>query len=440
MLTITGFEKGSVLKRLGFLKGDAIEAFDGYSVVDELDYIFYDSKDEFEIRAVRNGEYFVRRVIKKDGEVMGVLFDGGAIEPIECRNKCLFCFVDQMRPDMRKTLYIKDDDYRLSFMGGNYITLTNLSGGDIDRIKRLKLSPLYVSVHAYDGAVRRRLLGNRFAGLFFDILRDLGSSGICFHAQIVLLEGINDGAVLEETVEELYKLSYVLSVAIVPVGLTRYRDSLPDILPVSRECAEKVVGFSEEFAKKALADRGSAFVWCADELYLRAFHELPAAKFYGDFCQLENGVGMISKFIEEAKSFVPKARRSAGKRGPEQKVIKAELITGESFYPFLHALAAYFSERMPEVKLKAVKIRNDFFGDGVTVAGLLTGRDIAEQLKPDADTDAVLIPAAALREGCDTFLDGVTLSELSELIGKRIYASPDDGGEFARLLYELRRA
>jgi NifB/MoaA-like Fe-S oxidoreductase len=385
-----------------------------------------------------------------------------------------------MKKGMRETLYVKDDDYRLSFISGNYITLTNLSDGETERIKRLKLSPLYVSVHAFDAGVRRMMLGNRFAGRLFAILKEFGEAGVRCHTQIVLVEGVNDGRILEETVEELYKMPSVLSVAIVPVGLTGHRGGLHKIEPLSVGCIDRTVDFAESFAKKVKNDgeRGSAFVWCADEMYIRAGRKLPPFEYYEDFCQIENGVGLAARFVYDARDYFAeyegkddekegfsfaegnsekdikgefidggalyndggKEVLSFGEENGErerknsEKSFKIEMVTGAAFYKIMVETAAFFEERIRNLKIRVTKIKNNFFGESVTVAGLLTGFDIAEQFKPMDDTDLVLIPKAMLKEFDDVFLDGTTVGELAEKLGKRVAASPSDGYELAEFL------
>ncbi|MDR2046905.1 MAG: DUF512 domain-containing protein [Clostridiales bacterium] len=478
MPVITGFERNSVLKKYGFKKGDEIIAFDGFKYTDYLDYIFYDAKDGFTVTAARGGERFTKRIEKSGGQSMGANFDGEEIEPVSCRNKCVFCFVDQMRRGMRETLYVKDDDYRLSFISGNYITMTNLSQCEIERIKRLRLSPLYISVHAFDGAVRAKMLGNRFAGGLFGILKDLGGAGVFFHTQTVLVEGVNDGKILEETVAELFKLPCVLSVAIVPVGLTRFREGLSDIKPLSAACIGRTISFAERFAAYAREERGTAFVWCGDEMYIKAGKELPPAEYYEDFCQIENGIGLAPRFIRGVREAIGDfinygvengasggindgaETKKGGADGSAKKsindntngdinnaenaetkklkTVKIEAVTGVSFYGVMKELAAFIEEKVGFIGIKVTKIINNFFGETVTVAGLITGADIAAQFKPDCGTDYVLIPKTMLKEFENVFLDGMSVDELSRILMKKVLVSPSDGYEFAELLLSLR--
>jgi NifB/MoaA-like Fe-S oxidoreductase len=558
MAIIMGFEKGGILKKYGFKKGDDITAFDGFEYTDYLDYLFFDAKDEFDVTVLRaadgsdggiavgaleRGVEVVAKRIKKEArqsadtifdgsnggiavgarecgvevvtkhikksarQSMGAIFENEDISPVSCRNKCIFCFVDQMKQGMRETLYVKDDDYRLSFISGNYITLTNMSAKEIRRVKRLKLSPLYVSVHAFDAAVRQKMLGNRFAGRLFAILKELGEADVFCHTQIVLVEGVNDGEILEETVGELYKLPSVLSVAIVPVGLTGFRSGLPEIKPLSLDLINRTIDFAENFAKKADENgrgeanetdsisngkqdggRGSAFVWCSDEMYIRAGRDLPPFEYYGDFCQIENGVGLAARFIHDARDYffgyggmygeggrlscksvenesgyfpcksadgesegvsfaegsaadkeTLKIRLSDKKKnsqndGEAKKILKIEMITGASFHKIMTETAVFFEKMIKNVKIKVTAIKNNFFGESVTVAGLITGVDIAAQFKPEDDTDLILIPQTMLREFEDVFLDGTTVGGLSEALGKKITVSPSDGYDLAEFL------
>jgi NifB/MoaA-like Fe-S oxidoreductase len=494
--------------------------------------------NEKAIGDIRKGqaETFTIRIKKSAGQSMGAIFEDDEICPIQCRNKCIFCFVDQMKKGMRETLYVKDDDYRLSFISGNYVTLTNLSAREIDRIKRLKLSPLYVSVHAFDAEVRKKMLGNRFAGRLLGILKEFGEAGVLCHTQIVLVEGVNDGKILEETVGELYKLPSVLSVAIVPVGLTGYRGGLHKIEPLGVGCINKTIDFAESFAKKAKdGARGSAFVWCADEMYIRADRNFPPFEYYEDFCQIENGVGLAARFVYDTRDYFGECGNFSFREGQEndgecikietetdgtiyenaekgnfsfrkerendreflkietetdgslcenaekgsfsfrkerendreclkieteidgtvcenaekksfsfrkerendRECIKIETVTGAAFYKIMVETAAFFEEKIKNIKIKVTKIKNNFFGESVTVAGLLTGADIAEQFEPSDDTDLVLIPKTMLKEFDDVFLDGMTVGELEKALGKKVAASPSDGYDLAEFLERI---
>ncbi|MDR1906336.1 MAG: DUF512 domain-containing protein [Clostridiales bacterium] len=441
MSKILRFEKGSVLKKNGFLPGDEITAFDGFSYTDYLDYIFFDAKDEFDVTVKRGEENITKHIKKREGQSMGAELLNCEITPASCRNKCIFCFVDQLKADMRETLYVKDDDYRLSFISGNYITLTNLNRCDIERIKRLRLSPMYISVHAYDKTVRERMLKNRFAGELFDILDELAKAGIKFHTQIVLVEGVNDGAILKETIEKLYYMrDSVLSAAIVPVGLTKFRDNLQGLKPLSLECVTDALNFAEGFAATAKKESGSSFVWCSDEMYIKAKRQIPEYDYYEDFPQIENGVGLVARFIREGEEFFEFDGGAEEKRLDEEPkkagALKIELVTGVSFFEIMKKTATFFEKKIQGLTLKVACVVNNFFGETVTVAGLITGTDIAEQLKPDVDTDFIFVPRVMLKEFEDVFLDGMTVTELKKALGKNIEISPAGAYELAEMLYE----
>ncbi|MEG2002512.1 MAG: DUF512 domain-containing protein [Clostridia bacterium] len=416
MLTIKTVENGSIGNELKLKSGDILLSFDEIEVVDELDYLFYNDKTEFTMQVQRKKKIFDFEIEKDEDESLGLDF----VEELTtrtCHNKCIFCFVDQMPKGFRETLYCKDDDYRFSFISGNYITLTNDTPKDLQRIMRLKLSPLYVSVHATEKNLRIAMLKNKFAGDIMEQLRQLTAAGIDIHTQVVLCKNINDGEHLQKTMEDLFSLyPKVKSLAIVPVGLTKYRDNLAEIEPSDKEFAEKVIDQVTRFSGKAFIRTGERFVFCSDEFYCLANREVPSGAFYGDYPQIENGVGLIRKFVDEFDN----ARRF-DKVFSDKKTL---IITGKSFYPTMKKLVESVS--CPH---KVQMIENTLFGETVTVAGLLTAKVILNQINLDK-IDRILLPQNVLREFKNEFLDDITLEQFKQKTQKEVVICENDGAKF----------
>lgn len=385
---------------MGLKGGDAILSFNKEGSADILDYLYYNAQDKFTLTVLtEEGETVDIDIEKYPEESLGLEFDDGAhISPRKCANKCIFCFVDQLPPDARKTLKIKDDDYRLSFAVGNYITLTNLTNYDIRRIIKMKLSPLYVSVHATDPAVRRYMLGNEKAGDISDKIKTLTEGGIIMHCQIVLCPEVNDNGVLENTLKDLYKFYPRLkSVAVVPVGLTAHRENLPRLAPVTREDAIKAIEICSPY---------EGFACCSDEMYLLADIPLPPYESYGEFEQIENGVGLMRKFEHEfyrsfSEDVIPAKRQVA-------------VVCGTSAYGFIKKLTGDFCRKYGLSGAKVFPVKNRYFGECVTVSGLVCGGDIAKQLKGKTEGWEVIIPRCMLKEFDNVFLDGMDLITLEK--------------------------
>lgn len=417
MAKIIAVQKGGIGEELGLEIGDELLGFNGEQIVDVLDYAFYDSQEEFTLNLrTKQGEKVDIDIEKEEDESLGLELDESVqLEPMRCKNKCLFCFVDQLPKGMRDTLYVKDDDYRLSFVSGNYVTLSNIGQKELDRIAKLRLSPLYISVHAFDREIKTKLVSNPESAKVFDKMDFLANHGITMHTQIVLCKNLNDGKVLDKTLEELYKrYPSVKTVAVIPVGLTGHRQKLYPLESFGKEDAVKVIAQVEDFNKKA----GGEFCWCSDEFYIKAEKQLPPYESYGDFDQIENGVGLCAEFEEEFLSALDEVGGS-----------KAELhiasVTGQSFKDILKNLCEKLKDKYPNVNLRVKDIYNDFFGRSITVAGLITAGDIIKQFK-DAP-EYTIIPSNMLREFTDTFLDGITVSELETALGTHIVVS--HGGE-----------
>lgn len=417
MAKIIAVQKGGIGEEIGLEIGDELLGFNGEQIVDVLDYAFYDSQEEFTLNLrTKQGEKVDIDIEKEEDESLGLELDESVqLKPMRCKNKCLFCFVDQLPKGMRDTLYVKDDDYRLSFVSGNYVTLSNIGQKELDRIAKLRLSPLYISVHAFDREIKTKLVSNPESAKVFDKMDFLANHGITMHTQIVLCKNINDGKVLDKTLEELYKrYPSVKTVAVIPVGLTGHRQKLYPLESFGKEDAVKVIAQVEGFNKKV----GGEFCWCSDEFYIKAEKQLPPYESYGDFDQIENGVGLCAEFEEEFLSALDEV-------GGSKAELNIASVTGQSFKDILKSLCEKLKDKYPNVNLRVKDIYNDFFGRSITVAGLITAGDIIKQFK--GAPEYTIIPSNMLREFTDTFLDGITVSELEKALGTHIVVS--HGGE-----------
>jgi len=415
-----------------------LAAINGTPIKDVLDYQFHSYDADLMVTTkTEDGEWKIVSVRKGDGEDLGLQFPTYLMDkPRGCANRCIFCFIDQLPAGMRETLYFKDDDIRLSFLTSNYISLTNLTDAELTRMLRLKVSPINISVHATDPAVRTMMLGNLRAGRCMDVMRQFRDAGITMNAQIVLCPGINDGAVLERSMADLAGLwPRLQSVSVVPVGLTAHRDDLYNLAPVSPELAREMVAQVETFAARCLAEYGSRIFFCGDELYLRGDLPLPEEDAYEGYPQLENGVGLMRSF--EAEFLDALDERSARCRPYIDPPLPFSIATGVASAPFLQDLLATAAEKCGKIEGCVYAIRNDFFGHDVTVAGLVTGQDIAAQLK-DKDLGArLLIPKSMFREGEGIFLDDMTVDALAETLGVPVVAVDVDGGAFLGAIIPL---
>lgn len=401
-------------------KGDDVKAFCGRKFEDILDYIYADSLSEGDLTVCRNGMteniVFVK---KNEYDTLGLEFDDSVeIKPRECRNNCIFCFVRQLPQGLRDTLYVKDDDYRLSFISGSYITGTNLNENDIQRIIDYRLSPLYVSVHATDEEVRKFLLGVKKCPPQIELLDRLIKAGITIHAQIVLVGGINDGKQLEKSLADLYEVG-VSTVAVVPVGLTGHREGRYHIDPLTREQARAAIELTEDFYRKHVG-----FCYCSDEMYQIAGLPVRDAEYYGEYEQIENGVGLIPKFTSELCDALSVS--------PDKKIKrKVGIFTGVSGESTMLKARDLIREKYPDVEINVYVVKNDFFGRSVTVTGLVTATDIIAQYGDvNFEEDFLMIPSVMMKEFEDVFLDGVTLKSLSKRLKKKIVVSHCGGDDF----------
>lgn len=407
-LPIFRLEPGSIAEEMGLKPGDRVIAINGEPVRDIIDFRFLESEETLTVNVKKaTGEEWLLEIEKDYDRSLGIDFGAqGFGNTIRCTNKCVFCFVDQMPPGMRKTLYIKDDDYRLSFWCGNFITLTNLGKEELERIVKQRLSPLYISVHTTNAALREKMLGNPKAGLVMEQLRYLAGAGIEMHAQVVLCPGLNDGKELERTAADLAGLwPAVSSLAVVPVGLTRFRQNLYPLRPVTPEEARRLVHWVGLMQEEYLRKLEYPFIFASDEFYLQSGEPIPSDERYAGFPQVENGVGLTRLFLdewEEVQNDLP------GKVFP----LKATIVTGVLGEKVLSPVTARLNKiEGLEIKVKAIK--NYFFGKQVTVAGLVTGIDILKQVKPGETGGLLVLPAVMLRNGEDVFLDNLTPADLA---------------------------
>ena len=405
---IKKIEEGSIAQELGLVPGDRLLAINGQQIRDIFDYQYEIQEGYVELLIEKtDGEQWLYEVEKDCEEELGAVFESGLMDEYHsCSNRCCFCFIDQMPPGMRETLYFKDDDSRLSFLQGNYITLTNMDRQELERVARYHFSPINVSVHTIDPELRCRMLHNRFAGDIMDKLHFLAQAGIEMNGQVVLCRGINDGAVLEQTVDGLAGLwPHMRSLSVVPVGLTRYRDGLEPLEPFGKKEAEVLLDAVGVWQERLRKETGVGFVYASDEWYLLAGRPLPSQEMYDGYPQLENGVGMLRLLEEELAE-------ALWEMGGDEREICGAVATGLLAAPFLEKYMERIQERFPRVRIRVYPIENRFFGESITVSGLLTGQDIWEQLKERDLGEKLLLPCNMLRSGEEVFLDDWTVSEI----------------------------
>ena len=405
-LEIESVDTDSPAAKAGLQGGDIILSINSCPLHDVIDFMFNKGTDELEIEFMRNAAVKKTFITLEDDSDLGI-----TVKPFKvktCRNNCIFCFVKQLPKGLRKSLYIKDEDYRLSFLYGNYMTLSNISNEDRKRILEQRLSPLYISVHTTNRALRNKMLGNLKAQDIMKELKFFSANKIRMHLQIVLCPGFNDGTELQNTIRDVYKFyPYVSSIAVVPVGLTRHRKLQLQL--VTKNIALESIKIVESFQKRFRKKHGESIVYCADEMYIKAEKAFPPLKDYGNLSQIENGVGMVPLFTNQAKKVrIPKT--ISGKKS-------FITFTGMSFFPYLAKFINRFTEN-ENVNITLVPIKNEFFGESVTVTGLLTGRDIIKALHGNADSyDILIVPEVVLKEGDNVFLDNVSLREIEDATG-----------------------
>jgi putative radical SAM enzyme (TIGR03279 family) len=411
-------------EKAGILKNDEIISINGREITDVLDYRFAIQSKKLSI-IFKRGLEELQVNIRKSSEFsdIGLEFETYLMDKHHsCKNKCIFCFVDQMPKGMRDTLYFKDDDSRLSFLFGNYITLTNLTEKEADRICEMHISPINISVHTMNPELRVKMMKNKNAGDSLKLIKKFYEAGILMNTQLVLCPGINDGEELRYSLNELAKFSPCInSIAAVPVGITKFRDNLEKLDIYTKETAGEVIDIIDEFnAHYSFFNEGKILAFASDEFYLLAEREFPTEDYYGEYSQLDNGVGMCTLLKSEFMSALDESKPEAINR-------EITIATGESAYSLLCDLVSHLKEKFIGLKVNVIKVENEFFGKTVTVAGLLTGQDLKEQLQNKALGEELLIPRVSLRNEGDKFLDDVTLTELSQFLNIKVTPVENDG-------------
>ncbi len=422
---IAQISEGSPAELAGLIPGDIITKINNVTLVDIFDYHYYSDEANITVEVLHeNGQTEEIVVQKEEGEDLGVIFCNGLMDDYKsCSNKCAFCFIDQMPPGMRDTLYFKDDDTRLSFLQGNYVTLTNMKMADLDRIIAYKLGPINISVHATNPELRTKLLHNRFAGDILDKIRKLYEAEIPMNAQVVACPGLNDGEELDRTISDLLEFAPVMSsMSVVPVGITKFRNGLFPLRTYTAEEAGKVIDQIEHWQNIAMEKIGNHFVQASDEWYILAGRPLPEADRYDGFIQLENGVGMLRLLKEEVLDALEDIKKPFFMRKR-----KCTIATGKLAAPFMKELADLITEKYNKISVEVIAINNDFFGEEITVSGLITGQDLISQLKDKDLGDNLLLSCTMLRSGEEVFLDDITLAELESSLQVKTRIVQSDG-------------
>ena len=431
---IKEIESGSIAEELELAPGDELISINEKEIKDVFDY-HYLIKDEFLTVVIRkpDGEEWELEIEKEFEDDLGIVFEEGLMDSYRsCRNKCIFCFIDQMPPGMRETLYFKDDDARLSFLQGNYITLTNMTEDEIERILFYKLSPINISVHTTNEELRCRMLHNRFAGSALEKMKKLKDGGITMNGQIVLCKGWNDGEELEKTIHDLGAfLPELQSVSVVPVGLTKYRKGLAELEKFTKEDSLKVLETIHRWQGIFLRHYHTRLIYAGDEWYISAGLPIPDADSYEGYPQLENGVGMLRSFRDEYTEQLKELK------GDERRK-ELSMVTGVLAAPYMEELLKELTDRFPNITVKLYTIRNDFFGEDITVAGLITGGDIITQLKGLPLGEYLLLPDVLLRNGETVLLDDVTVEQIENSLQTRIRIVQSDGNSFIQSIIDTK--
>ncbi|MBQ8552067.1 MAG: DUF512 domain-containing protein [Clostridia bacterium] len=433
MVTITGVERASLAEKHGIKAGDILISINGHNIRDVLDYQFRLCEKKVTLQIHREAELFDVTIRKNEYGDIGLCFETYLMDKkLSCRNKCVFCFIDQLPAGMRDSLYFKDDDSRLSFLMGNYITLTNLSDADVERIIEMKTSPINISVHTTNPELRVKMMKNKRAGEVLDYMRRFAEAGITLNCQIVLCKGLNDGEELLRSMRDLALLHPHLSgVSIVPAGITDHRDGLYPLEPFTPEETAAVIDTVDEFAAECMKKYGSRLFFCSDEMYLSCGRELPDEEYYEGYPQIENGVGMIRSMqceFDDELEFLSDYDL--------EKPRRMSIATGFAAYDFIKSLSDELMRRVKTLDITVYRIRNDFFGKNITVAGLITGKDLCAQLSGKTLGEKLIIPSVMLRAERDMFLDSMTVGELSEKLGVEVVTSDSTGMDFiSSILY-----
>ena len=433
-------QSGSIAEELGIEPGDRLLEIDGNVIEDIFDYQFYVEAEELVVLVEKpDGEQWEMEIEKEADEGLGIEFEEGLMDEYHsCHNKCIFCFIDQMPPGMRETLYFKDDDSRLSFLQGNYITLTNMSDKDVERIVRYRLEPINISFQTTNPELRCKMLHNRFAGEALKKVDILYQGGIEMNGQIVLCKGVNDKDELKRSIEDLMKyLPFMRSVSVVPVGLTKYREGLYPMTPFTKEDAREVIRVIHKWQEKVYKEYGTHFIHAGDEWYLLAEMEVPQEESYDGYIQLENGVGMMRLLRDEFYHAFEELQESEEYPKLKEGIARTFTIaTAKLAYPTIQEFADRITEAFPKVKITVACIRNDFFGETITVSGLITGKDLMEQLEGRDLGDCLLLPCNMLRSGKNVFLDDVTVEEVEERLKTPVQIIDEPGSDLVKAVVE----
>ena len=419
--------KGSAAYRAGIKAGDTLVSLNGEEIVDVLDYRFYQNDTKIIVGFLNaKGRLKTKTVKKKAEDELGLCFETYLMDKQHsCKNKCIFCFIDQLPKGMRDSLYFKDDDSRLSFLFGNYITLTNLTEHEVSRIIKMHISPVNISVHTTNPELRVKMMKNKQAGEALKIMRRFNEAGIRMNCQLVLCPDYNDGEELKRTLKDLSAMiDNIGSIAAVPVGLTKFREGLTELKSFDKKGALEVIEILDFFGEASLKETGERKFFASDEFYILAEKPIPEAEFYGDFLQLENGVGLWALLRDEAN----RATHDLGECNGAREV---SIATGVSAYPLIMEIVDKLTFKCHNLKVNVYPIRNDFFGEKITVSGLITGGDILNQLKDKPLGEELLIPSSMLRFENDLFLDDMHIDTLGEKLGVKITAVNNDGYELA---------
>ncbi|TCT16988.1 putative radical SAM enzyme (TIGR03279 family) [Natranaerovirga pectinivora] len=429
---IKSVEKDSIAEEVGIEVGDILISINGEAIKDALDYHYYLTEEYLEILIRKqDGSEWILEIEKDEDEALGIEFQSSLMDEYKsCTNKCVFCFIDQLPEGMRETLYFKDDDSRLSFLQGNYITLTNMKDKDIERIIRYRLSPINLSVHATNPELRKRMLNNRFADNLMGYIEKFYEAGIIMNGQIVLCKGLNDGDELDRSISELSKfIPYMQSVSVVPVGLSKHREGLYELEPFTKEDAKKTLAIIHHWQEKLYKEHSTHFIHAGDEFYILAEEPMPEEENYDGYLQLENGVGMVRLFLDEFDAYYDTLEKS-------EKSKEVSIVTGLLAYDILNEMINKLALKFPNIKINLYPIINKFFGERITVSGLLTGQDIINQISGKSLGDYLLLPNNLLRSGEEVLLDNVTVTDIENALQVKVAVVKSIGKDFIDKIIE----
>lgn len=425
MVEIMTVDSGSYAEKAGIKAGDRLVSVNNSEINDVLDYRFYTTEKKLAVELLRNEEKITVQIKKPEYDDLGLEFTSYLMDDKKhCKNNCIFCFIDQNPSGMRDTIYFKDDDERLSFLQGNYVTLTNLKDSDVERIIKMHITPVNVSVHTVNPELRVKMMRNRFAGDCLKYLKQFDDGGVALNAQLVLCRGINDGKELERSFEYLTSLKNIQSIAVVPCGITGHREGLYEVEPYDKDSAGQVLDIIEHYGEKCLCEKDIRLVYASDEFYLKAERPIPSEKYYEDYPQIENGVGMLRSHYEEFSYALEKITKCGYNN-------RMTIITGEAAYPHICSLVQLAKEKFPTLPVRVKSIKNNFFGGYITVSGLVVGSDIIEQLKNDEKNDILLLPCNMLRYDRDLFLDNTSIYDIEKALSVKVLITEKDGADLA---------